>query len=95
MLTASPVKTKNFNWDVSLLVNHNKNKITELYRSATFIAFDGATQGALLGYPVGVYYVNYYAKKPDGNFIIKRCKWLYVTTGRTRHCYTRPRRKAN
>ena len=71
MLTASPVKTKNFNWDVSLLVNHNKNKITELYRSATFIAFDGATQGALLGYPVGVYYVNYYARNDSGKLLLR------------------------
>ena len=71
MLTGSPVKSKNFNWDASLLVNHNKNKITELYSSATFIAFDGGTQGALLGYPVGVYYVNYYARNADGSLLLK------------------------
>ena len=71
MVTGTPVKTNNFNWNASLLVNHNKNKITELYKSATFIAFDGATQGALLGYPVGVYYVNYYARNADGSLLLK------------------------
>mgnify|MGYP000220990919 CR=1 FL=1 len=71
MLTGSPLRTTNFNWNASLLINHNKNKITELYKSATFIAFDGATQGALLGYPVGVYYVNYYARNADGSLLLK------------------------
>ncbi|MEO5781664.1 MAG: SusC/RagA family TonB-linked outer membrane protein [Ginsengibacter sp.] len=71
MLSGTPVKTGNFNWNASLLVNHNKNKITELYSSATFIVFDGGTQGALLGFPVGVYYVNYYARNSDGSLLLK------------------------
>ena len=71
MLTGSPVNKGNFKWDASLLINHNKNKITELYKSATFIAFDGGTQGALLGFPVGVYYVNYYARNTDGSLLLK------------------------
>ena len=71
MITGSPVKTNNFNWIASLLINHNKNKITELYSSATFIAFDAGTQGALLGFPVGVYYVNYYARNADGTLLLK------------------------
>ena len=71
LLTGTPVKTNNFNWNASFLINHNKNKITELYSSATFIAFDAGTQGALLGYPVGVYYVNYYARNADGSLLLK------------------------
>jgi outer membrane receptor protein involved in Fe transport len=69
MITGNPVKTPKFNWNVSLLYNRNKNRITELYKSATYIGFDaGNTQGVLVGYPAGVYYVNYYAAA--------RCKWL-------------------
>ncbi|MGB8193813.1 MAG: SusC/RagA family TonB-linked outer membrane protein [Chitinophagaceae bacterium] len=72
MLTGSPVKSQNFNWNVSLLYNKNKNKITELYKSATFIGFDaGGTQGVLVGYPAGVYYVNYYARDANGNLVLK------------------------
>lgn len=72
MLTATPVKQNDFKWDVSLLYNKNKNKITELYKNATFIGFDaGNTQGVLLGYPVGVYYVNYYARDANGKLILK------------------------
>lgn len=72
MVTGTPVKQNNFRWDASLLYNRNKNKITELYKNATFIGFDaGNTQGALLGYPVGVYYINYYARDASGKLILK------------------------
>jgi hypothetical protein len=72
MLTGSPIKQKDLSWNVSLLYNRNRNKITELYKSATFIGFDaGNTQGVLVGYPAGVYYVNYYARDAQGNLVLK------------------------
>lgn len=72
LLTGSPLKTSDLQWDLSLLFNRNKNKITELYKSAGFIGFDaGATQGVLLGQPAGVYYVNYYARNADGTLLLK------------------------
>ncbi|MEO6730541.1 MAG: SusC/RagA family TonB-linked outer membrane protein [Ferruginibacter sp.] len=72
MLSGSPVATENFKWDASVLFNHNKNKITEIYKNATFVGFDaGNTQGILLGEPTGVYYVNYYAKNTDGSLLLQ------------------------
>lgn len=72
MLSGSPVSGNNFKWDASLMVSKNKNKITEVYRNATFIGFDASnTQGILLGQPVGVYYVNYYARNSDGTLLLK------------------------
>jgi TonB-linked SusC/RagA family outer membrane protein len=72
MFSVSPVKTTNTRWDLSLLYNKNKNKITELYKSATFIGFDaGNTQGVLVGYPAGVYYINYFARDAAGNLVLK------------------------
>jgi TonB-linked SusC/RagA family outer membrane protein len=72
MLTGSPVKGKDFSWDATFMFNTNKNKVTEVYRNATFIGFDGSnTQGILVGQPVGVYYVNYYAKNADGSLLLK------------------------
>ena len=72
MLTGTPIVTKNFKWNASLLYNKNKNKVTEIYRNATFIGFDASnTQGILLNQPVGVYYVNYYAKNPDGSLLLR------------------------
>ncbi len=72
MLTGTPVRTTDFSWDASLLYNRNKNKITEIYQNATFVGLDaGNTQGILLGYPVGVYYINYFARDADGKLVLK------------------------
>jgi TonB-linked SusC/RagA family outer membrane protein len=72
MLTGSPVRNNNFKWDASLLFTRNKNEVTEVYRNATFIGFDASnTQGVLLGQPVGVYYVNYFATKNDGSLLLR------------------------
>ncbi|MFN2458366.1 MAG: SusC/RagA family TonB-linked outer membrane protein [Chitinophagaceae bacterium] len=72
MLTVAPVRRTDFNWNLSLLYNRNRNKITELYQSATFIGFDaGNTQGVLVGHPAGVYYLNYYAKDAQGNLLLR------------------------
>ncbi|MBI2731090.1 MAG: SusC/RagA family TonB-linked outer membrane protein [Sphingobacteriales bacterium] len=72
MLTGNPVSTKDFQWNASILFNKNKNKITKLYQNAGFIGFDaGATQGVLEGYPVGVYYINYYARNADGSLLLR------------------------
>jgi TonB-linked SusC/RagA family outer membrane protein len=72
MLTGVPVSTKDFRWDISLLFNRNRNKVTEVYRNATFIGLnDPANTGVLLGYPVGVYYINYFARKGDGSYLLR------------------------
>ncbi len=72
MLSGSPLKQNDFEWNASFLFNKNKNKITELYQNASFIGFDaGNTQGVLLNHPVGVYYVNYYARDGAGNLVLK------------------------
>ncbi len=72
MLSGMPVRTKKFRWDASLLLTKNKNKVTEVYRNATFIGFDASnTQGVLLGQPVGVYYVTYFARNADGTYLLR------------------------
>jgi len=72
MLTGSPIKRRDAGWNVSLLVNHNKNKVTEVYRNATFIGLHSGDQtGVLVGHPVGVYYINYFARNPDGTLLLR------------------------
>lgn len=72
MITGTPVKSGDFRWDASFLFNKNKNKVTEVYRNATFIGFDASnTQGVLVGQPVGVYYINYFARNPDGTLLLR------------------------
>jgi TonB-linked SusC/RagA family outer membrane protein len=72
MINATPIRKNDFKWDITILLNKNKNQVTEVYRNATFIGFDASnTQGVLLGEPVGVYYVNYYARNSDGSYLLK------------------------
>jgi TonB-linked SusC/RagA family outer membrane protein len=72
MVNATPVQRKGFRWDASVLFNRNRNKITELYNNAPFISFDNSgTQGVLVGHPVGVYYVNYFARNNDGSWLLR------------------------
>jgi TonB-linked SusC/RagA family outer membrane protein len=72
MVSGAPIDGKDFKWNSSILYGRNKNKITEVYKNATFIGFDQSnTQGLLVGEPVGVYYVNYYARNPDGSLLLK------------------------
>ncbi|HEX6849347.1 MAG TPA: SusC/RagA family TonB-linked outer membrane protein [Chitinophagaceae bacterium] len=72
MITGTPVKNNDFRWDASLLYNKNDNEVTRLYKNAGFIGLDATgTQGVLEGYPVGVYYINYYARNADGSLLLR------------------------
>jgi TonB-linked SusC/RagA family outer membrane protein len=72
MLTGTLVKSNDFRWDASLLFNKNDNKITKLYKNAGFIGLDATgTQGVLEGQPVGVFYINYYARSADGSLLLR------------------------
>jgi TonB-linked SusC/RagA family outer membrane protein len=72
MLTGTPVQRKGFRWDASFLYNRNRNEITELYNNAPFISFDASgTQGVLVGQPVGVYFINYFARNADGSWLMR------------------------
>ena len=72
MITGTPVRNSKFRWDASLLVNRYRNRVTEVYSNASFIGFDASnTQGVLLGQPVGVFYINYYARNDDGSLLLR------------------------
>jgi TonB-linked SusC/RagA family outer membrane protein len=67
----TPVRTKDFSWEISVLFNKNKNKVTRLYQNAPFIGLDANnTQGALVGYPIGAYYGTYFARNADGSLLL-------------------------
>ena len=70
MVGGYPVKVKDFSWEVSFLFNKNKNKVTSLYQNTPYIGFEGTNQGAVVGYPVGVYYGTYYARNADGTLLL-------------------------
>ncbi|RTQ46566.1 SusC/RagA family TonB-linked outer membrane protein [Hymenobacter gummosus] len=75
-LTAAPVRTKDFNWDVALLFNRNRNKVLDLpgtNGAVQAISVDnvaGAPVYLLAGQPVGVFYGSGYARNPDGSLLL-------------------------
>ncbi|GAB3490149.1 TonB-dependent receptor [Spirosoma knui] len=73
MLDANPVKTKDFNWDFTVIYNHNRNKVTDL-GGLTVIdvgaeGVTGAPVRLLVNQPVGVFFGTGFAKGPNGDII--------------------------
>ena len=97
MLTGTPVRKRDLSWDVSFLYNQNKNRITELFQNATFIGFDaGGTQGVMLDQPVGVYFLNYYARDQQGNYLLRNVNgYMLPQVERGNAATNTPQRDAN
>jgi TonB-linked SusC/RagA family outer membrane protein len=71
MLGVSPVKTSNFNWDVSLIFNRNRNRVTKL--GTPTIGFNNAAVAPSFlveGMPASVFYGTAYARDANGNLIL-------------------------
>jgi hypothetical protein len=67
LLKGSPVSNKNLRWDVTLLYNHNRNKVLEVGPSLTLFSTNaGAPVSLLEGYPVGIFYGTFFAVDPNG-----------------------------
>lgn len=70
-LNLMPVKTKDFSWDVTVIYNKNKNKITKLGSPTVTLANSaGAPSFLVEGYPASVFLGNPYARNPDGTFLL-------------------------
>ena len=70
LLKGSPVSKKDLRWDVTLIYNHNRNKILEVGPSLTLIGTNAGAPIALLeGFPVGVFYGTFFAVDANGNLV--------------------------
>jgi outer membrane receptor protein involved in Fe transport len=68
LLKGSPVNNKNFRWDVTVIYNHNRNKVLEVGPSLTLFSTNaGAPISLLEGYPVGIFYGTFFAVDANGN----------------------------
>jgi len=68
MLKGSPVSNKNLRWDVTLIYNHNRNKVLEVGPALTLFSTNaGAPISLLEGYPVGIFYGTFFAVDANGN----------------------------
>ncbi|MFD1871251.1 SusC/RagA family TonB-linked outer membrane protein [Hymenobacter bucti] len=76
VLSATPVKTTDFTWDITLIYNRNRNKVLDLPGSngaTQAISVDnaaGAPVYLLNGQPAGVFYGSTYARNPDGSLLL-------------------------
>lgn len=67
-VTANPVTTQNFNWNVFASVNRNKNLVTASSQVTPIaLANNGGSPSVILaGYPVGAFYGNYFVRDGSG-----------------------------
>ncbi|MVN75839.1 SusC/RagA family TonB-linked outer membrane protein [Hymenobacter sp. HMF4947] len=76
VLSATPIKTSDFTWDVTLIYNRNRNKVLDLPGSndaTQAISIDnaaGAPVYLLSGQPAGVFYGSAYARNSDGSLLL-------------------------
>lgn len=70
LVKGTPVRKKDFRWDVTLVYNHNRNKVLEVGPSLTLLSTNaGAPVSLLEGYPVGIFYGTFFAVDANGNQI--------------------------
>lgn len=70
-LNVAPVKTKDFNWDFTIIYNRNRNKVISLGSPTLAIAnAAGAPVYLIQGQPASVFYEFPYARNPDGSLLL-------------------------
>ena len=68
LLTGSPVLKKDLQWNVTLIYNHNRNKVLDVGSALILLSTNaGAPVSLLQGYPVGVFYGTFFAVDANGN----------------------------
>ena len=72
-LGITPIRTKDWNWDMTVIYNQNRNKITSIGGVSSTIALvnpAGAPLFLIPGQPASVFYEFFYAKNPDGSLLL-------------------------
>lgn len=69
-LDARLVDSKKFQWDLGLLFNRYRNEVLSLFRNSSFIELN-ATQGAMVGMPMNIYFGSYFARNEDGSLLLR------------------------
>ena len=69
MLSATPVKKKDFNWNITGIYNRNRNEVLNIGAALiTFPTNQGAPVALIQGQPVGVFYGTFFATTAGGTF---------------------------
>ncbi|MEO7984543.1 MAG: TonB-dependent receptor, partial [Bacteroidota bacterium] len=73
LLRGTPVKGKNFSWDMTATFTRNRNKVVELFPGTEQLAlggFSGATVVAQVGQPYGSFFGSSFLRSPEGNIVV-------------------------
>ncbi|MBX3242508.1 MAG: SusC/RagA family TonB-linked outer membrane protein [Chitinophagaceae bacterium] len=66
MIGGSPVKNKNFSWDIDVIYNRNKNKVEEIPQGLIQYNNPAGSSSLIPGYSVGVFYGFFFARDDNG-----------------------------
>lgn len=70
VLNVAPVSKKDIQWNVTVVYNHNRNKILNVGPALTlFSTTTGAPVSLLQGYPMGVFYGTFFAVDANGTLV--------------------------
>jgi TonB-linked SusC/RagA family outer membrane protein len=70
VLNLAPVRSKDWNWDITAIYNHNRNKAVEIGSALTLLSTNSGAPVALLeGQPIGVFYGTFFARDENGQDI--------------------------
>ena len=65
--TGKPIQSKNFNWSITGIYNHNRNKAVKIGRALTLLSTNSGAPVALIeGQPIGVFYGAFFAVDAKG-----------------------------
>jgi TonB-dependent starch-binding outer membrane protein SusC len=71
MIRAVPVQQKKFTWITTFSYTHNKNVINGVEGNGVLPFAGGFGQvAAVNGYPLGAFYATFYARNPDGSYLL-------------------------
>ena len=70
VLNLTPINKKDFQWNITAIYNHNRNKVLNVGPALTLFSTNAGAPVALLqGYPVGIFYGTFFAVDGSGNMI--------------------------
>ncbi len=70
VISGKPVQNKNFNWSVTGIYNHNRNKAVKIGQALTLLSTNqGAPVAIIEGQPIGVFYGAFFAIDASGKLV--------------------------
>ena len=70
VLTGKPIQSKDMNWSITGIYNHNRNKAVKIGQALTLLSTNSGTPVAIIeGQPIGVFYGAFFALDNGGDLV--------------------------